>query len=477
MRVPTLKSRIFLAVTSTALLLCSCLGNSGSSSPPASSVQVYAGDGSMSVSWNADPTVDYWVFHAQDPTLSTTNWSNLLNAGVLVNVGSPTIVCGQINNPTPTAFFPATYFTINGRTGSAPGGAGSALVSTTPRPAGGSDVGWVPGSSIPAPLTALGYASTTPCGYFGRPASGVYVAVGPGGGVYYSVLTPNVAGPLSLSQGNSTMVWTRANTPPGFSQDLLAAAAFSFGTTAYNPGAASFLFVAVGKGGSILRSTDGVNWQQVNGVPTTSNLNSVAVSGSIFVAVGDGGVVLTSGDGLNWTLNTFAAAVSTNTLNEIHCVGATCVAVGTNGTTLWTGNSGGNWTAYPYGTNSWTHIAYGNNNVNADALVSIPGGVLTITAANAAINTWVVVDGNGNYAYANTVGGWVGGSAIAPSIVAIDYTSRFIALDASGNTYASENGIAWQPVGSSGLTDAVAMLANGSGYVAIGSSGDNASSF
>ncbi len=431
----------------------------------------------MSVTWNDDPTVTYWVFHAQDPTLSTTNWANLLNAGVLVDVASPTIVCGQINNPNPTAFFPASFFTVNGRTGSAPGGAGSALVSTAPRAAGGADAGWIAGSSIPAPVTALGYAGSTGCGYAGRPPSGVYVAVGPGGAIFTSILTPNVAGPLSPSQGNATMTWTRASTPAGFSEDLLAVTAFSYGTSAYNPGLASSVFVAVGRGGSILRSTDGLNWQQVTGVPASSNLNAIAVSGSFFIAVGDAGVVLTSSDSLNWTLNTNALAASTNTLNQIHCVGATCVAVGANGTTLWTANSGGGWSLYPYGSNNWTGIAYGNNNVNADALVTAPNGLLTINPAAAAINTWVVVDGNGNYAYTNTVGGWAGTGAIAPSIVAIDYTSRFLALDAAGNTYGSEDGVSWRSVGTSSLLDAVDLRANGAGFVAIGRSGDNASSF
>jgi hypothetical protein len=191
-------------------------------------------------------------------------------------------------------------------------------------------------------------------------------------------------------------------------------------------------------------------------------------------------VVLTSPDSLHWSLNANAAAASTNALNAIHCVSSTCVAVGANGTTLWTGSSGSTWTLYAIGVNNWSTVAYGNANDNADALVSVTNNVLTVTPANQSINTWVVADGNGSYAYATSAGAWVAGTApIAGSVVAIDYTTRFVALDGAGNAYASENGIQWStsPVGSSNLPDAIAMRSNGAGFVAIGSSGDNASAF
>lgn len=476
-----MKSRFVLPATLVTLGLCGCLGNSGNSSSPPQGVRAYAGDASLSVTWVTDPGVSYWVFHAQSPLLSTAdNWANLLYAGVLVNTGSPATICGQINNPSPTPIFPATYFSVNGRTGSAPGGPGSALVSAAPRPAGGPDAPWITGTTIPSPVSAIGYAPVTGCGYAGRPASGVYVAVGPAGTIYSATFSPAVAGPLSPSLGNAPLEWVRASAPAGLSEDLLGVAGYSYASAANNPGVASFVFVAVGKGGTIVRSTDGQNWQQVSGVPTGVNLNAVAVAGSTFVAVGDSGVVLTSGDSLNWSLNANATASSSNTLNAIHCVSTTCVAVGANGTTLWTSSSGATWTLYATGTNNWTGIAYGNANDNADALVTETSNTLTVTPGNQSINTWVVVDANGSYATATTAGSWISGAtAIASSIVAIDYTTRFVALDGAGNAYASENGYNWSsaPVGASNLFDAVAMRSNGAGYVAIGSSGGNASSF
>ena len=228
-----------------------------------------------------------------------------------------------------------------------------------------------------------------------------------------------------------------------------------------------------------MRSTDGQNWAQVLNVPTTNNLNAVAWAGSSFIAVGDGGVVLSSANGLNWTASLAAVAVSTNTLNAIHCVGGDCVAVGTAGTTLWTTSAGASWTLFTHGSNNWTAIAYGNDDANADPPVVLQaGGVLSIYRTAIYINTWVVADAQGNYAYATSPGGWIDGNApIASSIVAIDYTTRFVALDAAGNAYASETATSWLPVGSTGLTSPTAIQSNGQGFVALGALGTNASSF
>ena len=53
------------------------------------------------------------------------------------------------------------------------------------------------------------------------------------------------------------------------------------------------LFVAVGDGGVILTSPDGVNWTaRVSG--TYNSLFGVTYGNGTFVAVGDGGTILTS---------------------------------------------------------------------------------------------------------------------------------------------------------------------------------------
>jgi len=456
------------------LTLAGCLGNSGSPAAPAAGVRLYPGDGAISVSWNESPGVTYWAFHAQDPTLSATgNWTGLLAAGVLVNAASPTVLCGQINNPNPSTVFPEVYFTINGRTGSSPGGAGTALVGASPRPAGGPYSPWVVGNTIPGAVTALGYGAISGCGYAGRPGSGVYVAVGPSGTIYSSTVAPNVAGPLSPSQGNTTMTWARGSVPIGFNDDLVGVAAFT--SNPGNPLAPGIIFVAIGATGNALRSIDGLNWQQVslNALPSGVRLHGVASTGGSFVAVGDSGTVLLSGDGLSWTLSSNSRLATANTLNAVHCAGNTCVAVGQSGTTLWSSDRGNTWQLASFGTHDWKTIAYGSNDVNADALINPTTGAVI---AGSRINTWVMSDSAGNYAFENSggVGAWVTGpGTIASNIVAMDYVSRFLALDASGNVYASENGVYFSAVANTGVSNATAIAAGGLGYVAIGTDGRN----
>ncbi len=476
-------SRIAVVLPAVVLSLSACLGNSGSPTAPPSGVQAYAGDGTVSLTWNEDPNVDYWVFYAQDPTLSLSNdWASLFNANAVHDAVSPVTICNQINNPQPSTLFPSLFFTVNGRVGSAPGGAGSPLVSVSPRPSGGGAAApWLPGNSIPAPVSALGYAAITGCGTGGRPAQGLYVAVGPAGTVYSGRLAPNVTGPLAPSTGNQPISWIQGNVPAGFSANLRGVASI---TTSFDPTAPGVILVAVGTNASILRSADGQNWTQVTGVPVNVNLRGVASTGSGFVAIGDVGTVITSVDGLTWTISYLASAVSGgNTLNAINCAGANCVVVGQRGQVLSSTDGGLSWSQTVVGNNNWIGVAYGNYDINADAIVSAPGGVLTF--GSPLINTWVAIDANGNFAYTvPATASWVSGQTpIASSLVAIDYSTRFVAVDAAGNSYASENGAGWQLTGTTGLHLPVAICRNATGalnatgFVALAANGANAASF
>ncbi len=478
------------------LALCGCLGNSGSPMAPPTDVAVYPGDAAVSITWNDVPSVQYWLFYAQDPTVTPFNLDNnntpLLNFGYTVPASSPTILCNGLQHTiinqslSVGAGFPAYYFTINARTGTAKGGPGSPPVSGVPRPAAGNNAPWTAGASIPATVNALGYIPLTSCGYSGLPPQGIFYAVGPAGAIYSSTLAPTVAGPLT-NPGNQAMTWTQGTVPAGFSSNLNAVAGRAGnGNAPENP---NLLVVAVGDDGAILRTLDGTHWQQSNPVATgnvlqSGNLHDVAVSGGGFVAVGDAGLVLTSSDGLNWTASSSAQAANPagSALRAIHCAGATCVAVGDSGTTLWTFSSGASWILVPFGTNNWKNIAYGDANANSDA-VYFAG---TFNLANEAISTWVVVDADGNYGYYSpaTNGRWVAGpSIIASDIVSIDYTTHFVALDVAGNAWISEQGAGgnWATYSSAQLATngahAIAIRSNGLGFVALGASGANAASF
>ncbi len=101
--------------------------------------------------------------------------------------------------------------------------------------------------------------------------------------------------------------------------------------------------VAVGEKGLILSSNDGVKWK-FHVSHTLYNLRSVSsgMSGVSFIAVGDNGTILTSEDGEQWSIKN----VSNNVLNSVNYNGRVFVIVGDNGTIL-TSIDGSNWTKQP----------------------------------------------------------------------------------------------------------------------------------
>ncbi len=523
------KLRTALPALFATLALCGCLGNTGSPQSPPTSVRAYGGDAMISVTWSGSAATSYWMFYAQDPTLSTNNWVNgLLNAGIALNPSSPWLLCNQVNNPNPTTQFPAMYFTIDGRTGTAPGGTGSPLVSAVARPAGGpypgSGAPWTPNGGIGVTggsLYGLGYVPVTTCGSTGAggfPPAGLFVAVGSGGMIYTALLQPDVAGPLTADQGNMPLSWAPANVPPGFQSDLYAAGGNASGANTAAPG---YSVVAVGAGGAILQSSDGINWTAVrSGV--TANLRGVSVydvdtATPVFVVVGDGGTILTSTDGINW--QNWSISGITSNLRAVHCdtPSNTCVAVGDGGVILMsTASPFTQWGRVPETTsktNNWIAVAYGNDDANSDAITlqlgagtptnaaalsSFYGGFsplgytyssnptqVGINTTNETIQTWVVVDAQGNTAYLSNAGSnqsWAFGSIPltgGASIVGIGYTTRFLALDSTGIAYANETGVgtSWTSTGYAGIANPVALKSSGDGFVALNGNGSNVASY
>jgi hypothetical protein len=64
-------------------------------------------------------------------------------------------------------------------------------------------------------------------------------------------------------------------------------------------------FVAVGDQGTIVSSTDGINWVAQNS-QTTNNLSGIAFDGGSFVVVGSGGTILGSVDGVSWVNHSYS---------------------------------------------------------------------------------------------------------------------------------------------------------------------------
>jgi hypothetical protein len=128
-------------------------------------------------------------------------------------------------------------------------------------------------------------------------------------------------------------------------------------------------WVAVGPLGSIYLSTDGFAWGKTNS-GVSAYLNGVAYANNIFVAVGDGGVVTRSTNGQTWT--NIAATATTLPLYSVGFGNGKFVAVGKGGVIV-TSDSGVVWSKVREGTDlnlnyiafhAGTFIAVGDSDQN-----------------------------------------------------------------------------------------------------------------
>ena len=87
------------------------------------------------------------------------------------------------------------------------------------------------------------------------------------------------------------------------------------------------VLVAVGQGGIIVTSADGLTWEKQDS-RTTNWLAGIAWCGTQFVAVGAGATVLTSPDGFCWTVQDMGTTDPFVYLDRVAWDGTTCVVVG-----------------------------------------------------------------------------------------------------------------------------------------------------
>jgi hypothetical protein len=115
------------------------------------------------------------------------------------------------------------------------------------------------------------------------------------------------------------VAWTQRDQNPGATwpnSDSLSAVA-----------ASDSVFVAVGSGGALLTSPDGLTWGPGNpGV--TASLNDVIWDGTQFVATGSSNTILTSTDGVTWSLQTSSSTDDATQLHVLGWSGAQFVAAG-----------------------------------------------------------------------------------------------------------------------------------------------------
>ena len=300
-------------------------------------VQVIPGDSSVAVTWDMKDGIEYWVFSAAAPSISTDNWTTLPQARVVRNATSPQIIAGLVNG---TQY----SFTVNGRIGTGPGGPGSPSVTTIPRLAGQT---W-----LAAP--ALNTASLNALSFVGSTLPGLFTTVGHGGRIFTSF---------------DAFTWTAINS--GTTADLLGV---TFGTNRH---------AAVGRGGVAITSVDGSTWISVAS-GTTNDLNAIAIGSNGLIAVGNGGTIVRSEDGGNFSSLTSG---TTQNLYGIAFINGAYFAVGAQGTML-TSSDGNTWSAVTTGTtNDLRSIAW-----NGLVLVAVGANGTIITSPDG--TTWTAVTSN-----------------------------------------------------------------------------------
>lgn len=426
-------------VLASALVACGGSSNGGSAQPPAN-VTTKTGDGWIQIGWDTTPGLEYWVFTALDASLTTLNWLNLVGGAAFISATPPLTLCGQTNGL-------QRWFTVNSRSGSDAGGLGSPAVGAMPRAAG---VNWTAGATLGDNLAAVGFGVLASCARGGL-TTGVLTAVGPGAVIY--------------SSSDVATTWTRRAAPSGFGDDLYAVANFTANPNlTTNPGMRT---IAVGAGGASLYSTDsGVTWSVGRAASASSPaLRGLTTVSSVFVAVGDGGALQSTSDGISWNV---LASNTTANLRSIAFGNSRYVAVGDGGTIVTSTDAGVSWTAQTIaGAGNLRAVAYGSNNNNSD------------NAGTILINTFVAVGDNGAAVVSNDGGATWSVVAIpgAGELAGIAYISRFVAVDRNGNAFSSANGQSWTSAVATGRSGLRSIAINGYGYFAVGDGGVTTASF
>jgi len=410
-------------------------GSSGSPAPAPGNVNVVAGDTNVTVSWDAQPGVEYWVYKAIGSNITPQNCISMQECKTLMGVSSPMVFPGLTNGTTYS-------FTINGRTGGGKGGPGTSSISATPRLAGGlAGTAWSAGT----PLSSGSPLATQ--NLRGVAYGSVFIAAGDNGALF------------SSSDGIS---WT-ALTHPLPTANLYAAS--------YYGGK----YLVVGAGGLILLSTDAITWtQQTSG--TTNNLYAISNFGvGGFVATGANGTILTSSDGVSWATRT---SNTTNALYGITYGNGRYVAVGaasTTGTLLTSVDGGITWQAVALlPVSDLKGVAYGAPQLAYDS---------TYTSQNLPAARFVAVGANGTVVKSLDGGAtWTSQTLASPTqLNTITFGHQFIAADNVGNLFSSTDGSVW-PLAQSSVTPlyAVAPAQYVSGqyggryvYSVVGASGVN----
>ena len=236
------------------------------------------------------------------------------------------------------------YFATNGRIDGGPGGASSTQVNATPYNASDSTY-W---TLNPTPIAKPAYPIFILPNIYGMGYASL-TTCGNNPTISATGLFDAVGSGGAIFTSNDGITWSSEVSPISSNLNAIAGYAANQNNT-LNP---ALRWMAVGDAGAVAYY-DGTNWVNANTFYPTSNLatanpgnntlRSVAQVSGTFYAVGDAGTIISSPDAITWTHRPYNAANATpNNLNGV-THGGIYVAVGDSGTIL-TSSDGNTWTA------------------------------------------------------------------------------------------------------------------------------------
>jgi hypothetical protein len=220
-------------------------------------------------------------------------------------------------------------------------------------------------------------------------------------------------------------------------------------------------FLAVGNGGTIMTSPDGIDWtSQVSG--TDVRLNGAVWDGSNFFVVGDGATILFSNDGVNWTTKYAGAdeiwlqAITVSMWQQLVAVGK--VAGPNSAYVLSSDDYGDTWQeaiSLPQTGRSMTDVVWAG--LNQDLFVAT------------AMASWFPNDGR---VFTSADGrNWVEVviSIDSPSTLSIMlHEGEFVAGGVLGLLYRSPDGVNWTVIDTETNTNFLGMAASATTFIADG---------